>query len=884
MKVVVVPHTHWDREWYLPFERFRYHLVRLLDETLELLKKEGRFRHFLLDGQAVIAEDYLEIRPEREGELREAIAQGRLATGPWYTMPDEFLAGGEALIRNLLEGHRVGQRLGGVMKIGYLPDPFGHVAQMPQILRGFGIEAAFLTRGVAPSKTEFWWEAPDGSKVLTHWFAASYCNARNLPPSPEEFEFGPFRGLDSLLEFLAGLATSDAILLMAGCDHMGPQDDLPSVLEALSQKLGHTFALGSLEDYLRLLDKGQELEVIKGELRTPFFAPLLPGVLSSRIYLKQMNHRAFTLLNFYAEPLASFATSTGEPYPTGFLRHAWKLLLKNHFHDSICGTSVDEVHREMVVRFAQVEQVAQELASDSLQKIGQKVEGGEGVNILVFNPASSQRTDLVEAWVEPRLSPPQGRAQEPGPEDLDLDRCILLSPEGKAVPFRVGERTLESRDILAGVKHVEKVKISFLAEDLPPWGYKLYRLIPGAPTPAPEERILLDPRTMENEFLRVEVKEDGTLTVTDKESGAVYENIGYFEDSGDAGDEYNYEPPEEQEIFTTLNQKAEIEVAEDFHDWATIRIRHRFIIPQSLTLDRNRRSGRKVSCPLTVLVTLKRGVKRVEFRTIAENRARDHRLRAVFPTGIPCRESIAESAFALVSRPTALPEAISPFELPVSTYPQERFLLVQGDGRGVAILNKGLPEYEVTPEGIVFLTLLRCVGWLSRDDLRSRLGHAGPPYEVPEAQCLGVHVFEYAFVPYSGSWHETSLWLEAEAFTRPPLAARVQASGGLPPSMSFLRVSPPQLVVSAVKAAEDGEGIVVRLWNASREEVLGSILFWNEVEQAWETNLLEEPLTALEVEGKRVYFRAKGCEIKTLKILNRKGNPATSGAQNASEP
>ncbi len=870
MKVVVVPHTHWDREWYLPFEKFRYHLVRLLDETLDLLNKDESFKHFLLDGQAVIAEDYLEVRPEREGELREAIAKGRLATGPWYTMPDEFLAGGEALIRNLLEGHRIGQRLGGVMKIGYLPDPFGHVAQMPQILRGFGIKAAFLTRGVAPSKTEFLWEAPDGSRVLTHWFAASYCNAHNLPPSPEEFAFGPFRGLDSLLEFLAGLSTSGVILLMAGCDHMGPQKDLPSVLDALSQKLGHAFTLGSLEDYLRLLGESQELEVIRGELRTPFFAPLLPGVLSSRIYLKQMNHRAFTLLNFCAEPLASFAATTGEPYPTGFLRHAWKLLLKNHFHDSICGTSVDEVHREMVIRFAQAEQVAQELASESLQKIGQKVEGGEGVNILAFNLTSSQRTDLVEAWVEPRLSPPQGRGQEPGPEDLDLDRCILLSPEGKVVPFKVGERILESRDILAGVKHVEKVKISFLAEDLPPWGYKLYRLVPGTPAPSPGKSIILDPRTIENEFLRVEVNGDGTLTVTDKESGAVYENIGYFEDSGDAGDEYNYEPPESQEIFTTLNQKAEIEVAEDFQDWATLRIRHNFLIPQGLTLGRNSRSARKVRCPLTVLVTLKRGVKRVEFRTIVENRARDHRLRAVFPTGIPCHESIAESAFALVSRPTSLPEAISPFELPVSTYPQERFLLVQGKDRGVAILNKGLPEYEVTPEGVVFLTLLRCVGWLSRDDLRSRLGHAGPPYEVPEAQCLGVHVFEYAFVPYSGPWHEASPWLEAEAFTRPILAARVQASGKLPHSMSFFQVSPPQLVVSAIKAAEDGEGIVVRLWNAGQEEVLGSIIFWCEVERAWETNLLEEPLNALKVEDKKVIFQAKGCEIKTLKILNRK--------------
>lgn len=868
MKVIVVPHTHWDREWYLPFERFRYHLVRMLDETLDLLKGNEKFRHFLLDGQAVIAEDYLEIRPDREEDLKQAIAYGRLSTGPWYTMPDEFLAGGEALVRNLLEGHRLGEALGGTMKIGYLPDPFGHVAQMPQILRGFKIETAFLSRGMAPQKTELWWEAPDGSKVFTHWFAASYCNARNLPHDPENFELGPFKGLSSLLEFLRGLSTADAVLLMAGCDHMGPQKDLPSVLEHLSARMGYSFILGSLKDYLELLDRNQELEVIRGELRTPFFAPLLPGVLSSRIYLKKMNHKAFTLLNFYAEPLASFAMTMGEQYPSSFLRHAWKLLLKNHFHDSICGTSVDEVHQEMVVRFAQVEQVAKEVTEESLQKIGQKVQGGEGINLLIFNPTSSYRTDTVEVWVEPRLSPPRGRAQEPGPEDLAVEHFTLVSPEGNIVPFKIGKRMLESRDILEGVKHVEKVKISFLAEGLPPWGYKVYRLVPGNRTTTSGKGVLLDSRTMENEFFRVEVMDNGTIKVMDKGSGAVYENVGYFEDAGDAGDEYNFEAPEGQEVFTTLALKAEIDLAENFRDWATIRIRHRFLIPQNLTADRKRRSRRRVICPLTTFLTLKRGVRRIEFRTIVDNRARDHRLRVAFPVDFICRESIAESAFALVSRSTALPEAISPFEAPVSTHPQERFLLVQGEGRGVAVLNRGLPEYEVTPEGVVFLTLLRCVGWLSRDDLRARLGHAGPPYEVPEAQCLGVHVFEYAFAPYPGFWWEAFPWLEAEAFTRPPLAARVNAEGNMPSALSLLEVHPPQVIVSAIKGAEDGTGIVIRLWNATQEEISGSIVLWREVAEAWETNLLEEPLAPLKVEGRKISFRMRGCEIKTLKVIS----------------
>jgi alpha-mannosidase len=882
-EIIVVPHTHWDREWYLPFERYRYQLVKLVGELLDILRSDKEYVHFLLDGQVIVAEDYLEIRPENEERLREEVAKGRIGLGPWYTMPDEFLAGGEALIRNLLMGHRLGRKLGGVMKIGYLPDPFGHIAQMPQILRGFGIHAAFLARGVDPPKTEFYWEAPDGSRVLTHWFALGYCNARCLTEDPDAFRTEYFQGLSVLRDLLLVEASTETILLMNGCDHMAPQANLTRIIKALNRRMDDEIMHGSLADFTaRVRAKNPPLPTVRGELRNSKNIPILPGVLSSRIYLKQRNHRVHTLLEGYAEPIAAFAWSLGEDYPAAFLQRAWKLLLQNHFHDSICASSVDQVHREMMLRFEKAEQIAEEVTQDYLKRIGKRVGlDGQGIALLVFNPTARERTDRVSAWVEPMVKLPYGRCQVEPLEELDLGDFALLDPEGKPIPFRLGERKLFSEDVLNGAKHLEKVRLSFLAEKVPPFGYRVYevRRIPKRSEPTPS--LLRGERTLENEFLRVEFENDGTLTVTDKATGAVYRSLGYFEDSGDAGDEYNYSPPDFQEVLDTKGSPAEIEVAEDEPDWATVRIRHLFHLPEGLTPDRKERSSEKMACEIASFVTLQRGARRVDIRTIVENRARDHRLRVAFPTGIPATESIAESAFAVVRRPVRLPIPLPPLtgavppqggtggwaESPSPTHPQERFVAVEGNGQGLAVLNKGLPEYEVTEDGVIYLTLLRCVGWLSRDDLKTRPGHAGPPYEVPDAQCLGRHIFEYAIMPYGGNWLGARVWEEAARFNLPLVAVRVEGRGRLPESYSFLRVEPEELVVSAIKRAEDDEALIVRLYNIADQEARGALGLHIGIAEAVETNLNEEEKEALEiVGGEEVPLRVRGCEVKTIKL------------------
>jgi mannosylglycerate hydrolase len=867
-EVIVIPHTHWDREWYLPFERYRYFMVHLIDEVLDILEEDENYTHFLLDGQVVLLEDYLKVRPENEERLRQEIEGGRIGTGPWYTMPDEFLVSGEALIRNLLFGHQLGESFSGVMKVGYLPDPFGHVSQMPQILRGFGIDVACMTRGVDWPQSEFYWEAPDGSQVLTHWFHLGYANAFRLTGDAEAFRYRNFEDLGSMLDVLSEKAAAGVLLLMNGNDHLGPQPGIPGIIKELQADLEDEILQGSLTDFFdRFKSRNPRLLTFSGEMRNAKHYPILPGVLSSRIYLKQRNFHAQNLLEGYAEPIAAFAHVLGESYPLGFLREAWKLLLQNHFHDSICASSVDQVHREMMIRFDRIGQITDSLITDYLNRLAHRLtREGEGTSLLVFNPTSQQRNGKVEIWVEVRgvRSDPTGRIMLE--ERLPSENFSLLSPDDEAIPYQILERTFEPGDILLGETYVEKWRITFVAQGLPPYGWSLYRLVPIQEGAYRGESILIEENVLENEFYRVTVQGDGTIHVQDKESGMIYPALAYYEDSGDSGDEYNYNSPDNQERYVTQGSLTEVSVMEDEPDWGMIRIKQTLELPGGLSPNRRDRNEEKVLCEIITEVTLVRGVRRIDFRTTVDNRAEDHRLRVVFPSGISTSESVAQSAFALERRAVALPDGQDWAETPSSTHPTGGMVVVQGEGRGLAVFGKGLPEYEVTAEGEIYLTLLRCVGWLSRPDLKTRPSNAGPPYPAPEAQCLGKHVFEFAVMPFEGDWLEGGYFLEGQRFNRPPVGIIIHYRDATDRFGGFLQVEPDELVVSAIKGSEDGKALIIRLYNLSKKPVSGKLILHFNVSKAFESNLKEEEVGPLQVLGSEIGFYARGSEIKTIRL------------------
>src|SRR6266540_2682714 len=307
----VVSHTHWDREWYLTYEQFRLRLVALIDRLLDLLDADPAYKYFHLDGQTIVLEDYLEIRPEQEARLRRAIASGRILIGPWYVMPDEFLVSGESIVRNLGRGHHIAREFGTPMPVGYLPDLFGHVAQMPQIWRQFGIDNTILWRGFGGTSAEYWWEAPDGSRVLMiHLPPEGYCNATRLVFDPDAAMTRAARAVDVERE----RSKVGQVLLMNGVDHVEPQVQIPDLIAQLSAIPNQRAHHSTLPYYVTAVRGAVEsasapLDTVSGELRSgEDYANLLPGVLSARVYLKQQNAHVQTLLESYAEPLSVFAS------------------------------------------------------------------------------------------------------------------------------------------------------------------------------------------------------------------------------------------------------------------------------------------------------------------------------------------------------------------------------------------------------------------------------------------------------------------------------------------------------------------------------------------------------------------------------------------------
>ncbi|HYU56890.1 MAG TPA: hypothetical protein VEO00_02420, partial [Actinomycetota bacterium] len=424
VRLTLVPHTHWDREWYLPFEGFRERLVRMMDGLLALADRG--FPHFHLDGQVAMIEDYLAVRPERADDLARHVREGRLSAGPWFTQMDEFLVSGESHVRNLERGLARARELGRALEVGYLPDQFGHIGQMPQLLRAAGIDRAVVWRGVPASidRTAFRWESPDGSRVLAEYLAFGYGLGGGLRDAETPQELA--EGVRGAVDRLRPLSPRDGLLVMAGADHHGPDPTLPERLAATASLLPAVEArVGSLEDHLAR-PMVRDLPVWRGELRSSARAHLLPGVVSARIHQKRERARVEALVERYAEPLAALVP--GGEWPHRELERAWTLLLWNGAHDSVCGCSVDEVAAAVEARLAEARAIAEDVLRSSLERLAASVAPS---GTLRFNPSPFERKGVPGlGWdVAPAPIPPPG---EPAELDIRGDHLVV-----DGVPIRL---------------------------------------------------------------------------------------------------------------------------------------------------------------------------------------------------------------------------------------------------------------------------------------------------------------------------------------------------------------------------------------------------------------------------------------------------------------
>jgi alpha-mannosidase len=895
MNVHVISHTHWDREWYLTYEQFRLRLVGLVDRLLDLMETQPDYEFFHLDGQTIVLEDYLELRPHQEARLRKLIEEGRILIGPWYDMPDEFLVSGESLVRNLARGHRISRKYGAPMPVGYLPDLFGHVAQMPQILRQFGLDNTILWRGFGGRKVEYWWEAPDGSRVLMmHLPPEGYCNATRVHFNPELMLERATRAIN----FEASRTAVGEVLLMNGVDHVEPHPIIPELTRQLASTLDATVKHSTLPAYVESVKAavydgvGRSLEVVKGELRSgEEYANLLPGVLSARVYIKQANARVQTLLERRAEPLATFAWMLGARYPAEELQYAWKTLLQNHPHDSICGCSVDAVHEENMVRFARAEQVARGLADQAADVVARAVPAApEGtLRLVAINTTGQPFNGTLETTIDlPYESDEPKRHVDPEALDApvrfwpaDASVTTVVSHDRKTVPFQLlGEEYVTSfvmsRYETPWALRARRLRLAWQGQ-VPACGYTTFDVAIGDAA-APGQRPRVGERSAENAFVRISINDDGTVDVVDRRTGTRYVRCAEFEDVADVGDEYNYSPPASDRRITSADA-TDVRVArvQTGPVRTVFRIDAVLPLPAAATNDRHARSAETVPNPVTVWVTLDADSPRVRFDVMVNNQSRDHRLRLLFPLGAEAIADVrAETAFGVVRRPARrqVPAEVRN-EVPVSYAPTISFTEAGVDRSGAIIFGEGLMEYEALPAdngagARLGLTLLRCVGYLSREDLVTRpSGHAGPGLPTPGAQCLGVHHFRAGFEPRGEAPAASALFRRAAAFVSPPhVVLAVGPGGALPATEAFVRLEAPRggVVLSACHQAAERESVLVRVFNPDDRPAALRLAAYKKAGHAFRVDFLENRHEELAIRNGVVEVAVGPQQIATIEL------------------
>jgi len=885
----IVSHSHWDREWYFPFERFRAMLVDMVEDLLHLLGRNPEFRSYTLDGQMALVMDYLEIRPDRAEDIRQLVEARRLFIGPWYILSDEFLSSGESHIHNLLFGFRYGKALGGVMKVGYIPDQFGHIAQMPQILRGFGIDSAMIYRGFGGEKgqesSEYWWTSPDGSRVLLHHlpkdgYSAGYFGTENEQEIVKKFE--------RLRLELDARATTSQRLFFNGGDHHWPDEAVTRAIAVLERHYDAHIYHSNCEDYLDALKEElvnrKDLPLLAGETRFGYrhAYAVLGGVFSSRMYLKQLNAECETLLERHLEPLNVLAILRGMQSKTPQIEQAWRYVIQNQDHDAICGTSVDEVHREMVVRYAKARQIGEHVKAECFAHLlpYDETAHADDQYLLVFNPSPFTRSDIVEAEIEFYRQDvvvglnPDVKVVDPMPP---IGGFRLLDGHKSEVPYQILSRQ-ESFGITYS-KHdyphqalVDKLTVLVAAQDVPAMGWRGLKVVRTEEFPHYDSVIRCGNFFIENKFLKVEAAPEGIVRLVDKTTGLLYQPVNFFEDSGDVGDEYSYSYPEADEWYCSLHSSARINLAEQGPLRASLKIEHRMMLPRSASADEKRRSAEKAELLITTVLSLTPNARRVDVKTTVHNTIKDHRLRALFTTGIGTTASVAETPFAVVEREHREYDVSQfPYEHPAKVAPVQRFVTIRDAKKGFTLIVKGLPEYELKCDdrGTLALTLLRCVGKLSGRNLITRPGGAAGWWsETPDAQCLGEHTFEYSLYPHTPEEMQdwSSILQEVELFTVPPLVIK-RKNGQAELESSSLSIQPNRVLLSALKEADDRSGIVLRLCNPVGSEIDASIHIGQPIQEAHLAKLDEDVLKPVAIQDHhdlKVHLRPY--EIVTLRL------------------
>ena len=867
-KVHIVPHMHWDREWYFSTEESRILLVNNMKEIMDMLENNPDYPYFVMDGQTAILEDYLAVKPQDKERIKKLVEEGKLIIGPWYTQTDEMVVGGESIVRNLLYGIKDCGEFGDYMKIGYLPDSFGQSAQMPQILNGFDIKHSMFWRGCSErkgtGKTEFNWTSDDGSEVVVQMLPLGYAIGKYLPTDIDALK----NRMEKYFPVLDRGATTEHEILPNGHDQMPVQKNIFNVIEKLKELYtDREFFLSRYENIFEELEKEINRDTISGEFLDGKYMRVHRSIFSTRMDIKAANARIESKITNILEPLASISYSLGFEYHHGLIELIWKEIMKNHAHDSIGCCCSDKVHKEIMNRFLLAEEKVDRLIEFYKRKITDAISCEKALDKLtIFNLMPYEREEIIRAQIITKMK----SFEMVNDEDIKLDFQVIHKEEidaglidrqivhyGNYDPFMI--YTIEFKDVV------------------PAMGYKTY-LIKESEFMIEKEYEAVN--KIDNDFYEIEVNENGTLKILDKKMNKTFDNVLLMENGGDEGDEYDFSPLVDEKLIFNTHVNAEYSIKKNkFNN--EIKISYRLDVPKNIESRKNNNIDGYVDFNISINVPNDKA--RIDIVFDIDNQACDHRIRTYIPTNIASKFSVSDNQFGYIKR-DVYDEAMDVWEKegwderPDSIYPMLTFVGLSDEEHGVAVLTNSTREFEIVGEKFytIAITLFRSVGFLGKEEMVRRPGRpSGIKLPTPDSQLIGNITIDFAIATHEKSTLEANVANMAKQYLTPMVtynkmpynAMKLNNSEVITPySYSLLKQYDENLVLSVIKKAEKEEGLIIRMYNPNEYEESTNILFDRSIKEAVKANLNERKIEKINIEDSSIKVKCKKNQVQTILI------------------
>lgn len=824
-QVHVVPHMHWDREWYFSTEESRILLVNNLEEIMHRLETDADYPYYVLDGQTSILEDYLAVKPENRERIKRLVQANKLIVGPWYTQTDEMIVGGESIVRNLLYGIKDSREFGPHMEIGYLPDSFGQSAQMPMILNGFGITRSIFWRGTSErhgtDKTEFYWTSDDGSKVLVQLMPLGYAIGKYLPTEETALK----TRMDKYLPVLDRGATGDHLLLPNGHDQMPLQQNITEVITQLHRLYPEReFFLSRYEHVFEQLEQQLNLPTISGEFLDGKYMRVHRSIYSTRMDIKTMNTMIENKLTNTLEPLMSLAYKLGIEYHHGLVELIWKEIMKNHAHDSIGCCCSDKVHQEIANRFFIANEKTDQLITFYKRKIVDSIDTErEEDRLTFFNLSPHADRKVIRAEVITKL------------EDFQLEK-----ESGEVVPYHVIKRDILDPGLIDRqivhygnyepfYKYTIEIQITLPALSYDTLFVALEQSTDQSEVAATTE---IEAENITTSLYEVTVNPNGTIDLVDRRTGQAFEGLLLLEDSGDDGDEYDYSPLLGDQPISSHSSQPTIKRTDS--RWGTrLTISHDLKVPLDLAERKNGHSSSHVKVTLELDFIHDEPV--IGLVVSVDNAANDHRLRIHLPTTLQSQVSFSDHQFGEIKR-SFIDDALHVWEKedwderPDGIFPMLSYVGVKDDetSHGLGIITNSSREFEVipTPSPTIAITLFRSVGVLGKEELVRRPGRpSGIKLPTPDSQMIGTYVFEFGLTVLTPNDELSSI---AKQYLTPFVtynkiphdAMRLNPTGlCLKAASNLFSLTDNGLLMSTLKKAEKIDGLILRVYNPTDQVI-----------------------------------------------------------------